>query len=359
MRNAVLLAVLVTLSGLLAGCSREPEASRQMDNYLERVGRVLDQEWEPWRVERLTAYRPPSRRQAVQPIPELRLSILDLLVDSRDCGPFQQLIAERNSSLGRLMAPSTLLGFEGELLRALDSCLDVIADQPGREGLTSELQRIADVKRDNLTRRFWNSLAGSEEFSHFLRFADQPLPVSDTALPHPPGIDALRQLAAIGSDLPDRLPPDRPQTEPLFATLARDQRSGELIHSLARLTHTLDQATAMLRARPAGYVCPMGTATDRSRTLLNVFGLFYAGEVQPQMAQAQRLGEPWQAALNELSNVDGASPAVARYIDELVGEQDGLWERYQRSIASHSKAWQDVLGACQMQPGQPGWQERR
>lgn len=359
MHIAVRLALLAALCVAMVGCSREPEASRQLENYLNRVGRVLGQSWQPWNQDGLARYRPPSRRAAMQPIPELRLGILDLLIDSRDCGPLQQLIAERNSSLGRLMAPSTLLGFEGELLRAVDSCLTVIGDQSGREALARDLAHIAEVKRDNLPALFWNAVSGSEEFSSFVRFADRPLPLSETALTNHQGIHAITELASIGAGLPEQLPPDRSETEPLFATLARDQRSGELIHSLARLTHTLNQATAMLRARPANYLCPMGTATDRSRVLLNVFSLFYAGEVQPQMAQAQRLGEPWQAALAELNAVPGAAPAVAAYLNELVSADDGLWARYQRSIAAHSEAWQDVLGACQMRPGQPGWDDRR
>jgi len=285
--------------------------------------------------------------------------MLDLLVESRQCGPLQQLIAERNSSLGRLMAPSTLLGFEGELLRSIDSCLAIIDDQAGRERLVQDLQHIAQTKRDNLPQLFWNAVGGSEEFSRFLRFDAEPLPLSDSALANHQGIDAVRQLADIGAALPAQLPPGRHEIEPLFATLARDQRSGQLIHSLARLTHTLEQATAMLRARPANHLCPLGSPTERSRILLNVFSLFYAGEVQPQMAQAQRLGEPWQAAIGDLRGVPGAAPAVDEYLQVLIGSETGLWARYQRSIAEHSEAWQEVLGACQMRPGQPGWDERR
>ena len=52
----------------------------------------------------------------------------------------------------------------------------------------------------------------------------------------------------------------------------------------------------MLRAQPATYLCPMNQPSERSKILLNVFVLFYAGEIQPYLAQLQRLGEPWAAA---------------------------------------------------------------
>ena len=64
MLRTVAIVVLASLCGLLGGCTREQEASRQMDNYLQRVGRVLDQQWEPWSVNSLVSYRPPSRRIA-------------------------------------------------------------------------------------------------------------------------------------------------------------------------------------------------------------------------------------------------------------------------------------------------------
>lgn len=359
MRRQILITVIVLLSTAFAGCVREPAPNRQQANYLERVGRVLEQDSQPWRVEQLTRYRPPARRELIQPMPELRLGLLDLLVDSRDCVPLQQLIAERNSSLGKVMAQSTLLGFEGELLRAIDQCLAVIADDPARASLAEDLSRIASIKREHLHRRFWNALGGSEAFTQSVRFDAQPLPLSEASLSNHAPIEAVEELATIGRSLPEVLPPARGETEPLFAILARDQRSGQLIHTLARLTHTLNQTTAMLRARPANYLCPLGKPTERARVLLTVFTLFYAGEVQPLMAQAQRLGEPWQAALSELRQVPGAPPAMDEYLAQLVHPDDGLWAGYKRSVAEHTEAWQEVLGACHMRPGQPGWNDRR
>jgi hypothetical protein len=115
----------------------------------------------------------------------------------------------------------------------------------------------------------------------------------------------------------------------------------------------------MLRAKPANFLCPMGAPTERSRVLLNVFTTFYAGQIQPQMAQAQRLGQPWQAALVELTTVPGMPKLTEDYLDGLVGAERGLWQRYQQALATHTEAWQEVLGACQQGPGQSGWEAAR
>lgn len=340
----------------LVGCERTPEASQQMDNYLDRVARVLGQSWQPWKPEQLSQYRLPPRRERMLDVPEIRIGLLDLVVESRRCQTLQQLVSERNSSLGRLMPASYLLAYEGDLLRAMHACLQVIADDPARAGLREQLEDIVRIKRASLRAAFWNALNGSDEFTGYLRFADQPLPVSAEPLNDHPAAEALNQLAAIGEGLPATLPPGREQIEPLMQALGRSERSGQLIHTLSRLTHTLDQAAAMLEARPGSTLCPTGTPTERSRILMNVFRTFYAGELQPQIAQAQRLGAPWQAAVARLASLPGAAAPTSRYLAQLAGTPDSLWERYQAALTRHTRAWQEVLNACQQMPGQEGWQ---
>lgn len=355
MRSLLTLLVLLSITALGVGCQPAPEAQRQMDNYLERVARVLKQDFAPFDADQLSQYRLPERRERLYDIPAERISLLDLLIDVNQCKPLQQRIAERNSVLGKVMPWSSRLGYEGELLRALDSCRLNLADDPQQEDLQTSLNAIAERKRSQLPAVFWNALNGSSEVEHYLRFATEPLPVTsdaltDTALP------ALQQLTVLGSGLPQRLPPPVTELDPLFQALQRSPTSSQLITALAQTRHGLHQATTMLRARPANYLCPMNQPSERSKILLNVFVLFYAGEIQPYLAQLQRLGEPWAEEITRLRAVPQIPPATAQTLDRLAGTPDALWERYQQAVADHTRAWQDVLGACQSAPGQAGWQ---
>ncbi|HSP31109.1 MAG TPA: DUF3080 family protein, partial [Halomonas sp.] len=234
----------------------------------------------------------------------------------------------------------------------------VLADDPSREALVADLQSIATSNREELPAVFWNALNGSTEFEYYLRFADTPLPVSPTALSDQAAIDALQQLSAIGQALPEQLPPPRAALEAHFEAVQRSQRGSELIHSLARLTHMLEQATTMLNGERAQRLCPLGKPTQRSQILLNVFVTFYAGEIQPYLAQVQRLGQPWQQSLSELNQVQAIPASTKDYLQVLVGPEQSLWARYQQQLTAHSKAWQEVLGQCQLRPGQPGWDKR-
>ncbi|MBQ0776888.1 MAG: DUF3080 family protein [Pseudomonas sp.] len=348
----------ITCCLILSGCEPAPEASQQMDNYLERVGRVLDASWTRFDSQSLSQYRLPSRRDRLLPVAEQRIGMLELLVESRRCQTLQQSVSQRNSSLGKVMPWSHRLAADGELIQALDECIEVLHDDPSREALLADLQNIAATKRDELPAVFWNALNASSEFEYYLRFADGPLPVSSTALTDQAALDALQQLTAIGQALPSVLPPPRTELQSHFQALQRSQRGSELIHSLARLTHMLEQVTAMLGSERAQKLCPLGKPTQRSQILLNVFVTFYAGEIQPYLAQVQRLGQPWQQSLGELAQVQAIPAETEHYLRALAGAEESLWERYQQQLNAHSTAWQDVLGQCQLRPGQPGWNNR-
>lgn len=343
---------------MLFGCQRAPVASQQMDNYLERVARVLDAPWVQFDSHSLSQYRLGHRRDRMLPVAVAQISMLELLVESRRCQTLQQSVSQRNSSLGKVMPWSHRLAADGELIQALDDCIDVIQDDPARESLLADLRSIAASKREELPVVFWNALNASSEFEYYLRFAASPLSVSASTMSDQPAIDALQQLTAIGQALPDQLPPSRPVLQAHFQALQLSERGSELIHSLARLTHMLEQATAMLGSKRAQTLCPLGQPTQRSQILLNVFVTFYAGEIQPYLAQVQRLGQPWQQSLDALAQVRDIPADTQTYLHTLVGAENSLWARYQQQLDAHSKAWQHVLGQCQLRPGQPGWNQR-
>lgn len=355
MRSLPVLPILLSITALCVGCQRAPDAEQQMDNYLSRVARVLKQEYTPFDADQLSQYRLAERRDRLYDIPAERISLLDLLIDVNQCKPLQQRIAERNSVLGKVMPWSSRLGYEGELLRALDSCRQSLADDPQQQALLTELSDIAERKRNQLPAVFWNAINASSEAENYLRFASEPLPVTNDALTDN-ALPALQQLSAIGSALPAQLPPPVAELDPLFQALQRSQRSSQLITALAQTRHGLQQVTTMLQAQPPTFLCPMNQPSERSKILLNVFVLFYAGEIQPYLAQLQRLGEPWAREIRQLRAVAQIPPATEQALDRLAGTPEALWDSYRQAVDEHTRAWQDVLGACQSAPGQAGWQ---
>lgn len=337
---------------MLAGCGPANDGLALQSDYLKRLQRSLDAaDVNAFDSRSVSQYRLPARRERIQALPELRIGLLDLVIDARRCPHLQQLISQRNSSLGKQLMPSQRLGYEGDLLRAIDNCLPYLQDD---SSLKATLQRLANDKRQQLPAVFWNALNGSPEFEHYLRFADQALPVD--AQEDSAALDALQRLAHIGAALPAQLPPSAEQLEPLYFALYASEQGSQLITSLASLRHTLDAGSELLEQRQQSHpLCPLGQATPRGRILQNIFVKFYAGGLQPYLAQVDQRGQQWQAALLQLQRIDGIPPATREHLLRLAGEQDSLWQDFRTATARHVKAWQTLLNSCGLAPGQAGW----
>ena len=137
--RSLLLGLLILNS---SGCSR-PDADELLGDYQQRLDRVLS--LTPVDVE-LAALPPlPAIRDLQQQIAPSRLNLLDL-VALRHCN-LQQLVAERNNSLGKVMTSSSLLGYELQLLVAMQPCLN---HPELSTKLRTDLQQIYTQKQQQL-----------------------------------------------------------------------------------------------------------------------------------------------------------------------------------------------------------------
>jgi hypothetical protein len=350
--NARLLLLISALC--LCACTPADDGLALQADYLQRLSNALDVEpASAFDSSELTRYRLPARRERLIEIAELRISLLDLLVDVRRCPALQQQISQRNNSLGKQLTPSSRLAYEGDLLRALDACSAHLRSQD-QQPLRNTLEQLAREKRAQLPDVFWNALNASPEVERYLRFAEQPLPPNageDNA-----ALDALAQLAAIGSALPARLPPSAEQLDPLFFALHASDQGSQLISSLASLTHSLNQGSDMLQSRQQGRpLCPTGKATERGRIVQNIFVKYYAGGLQPYLAQVDQRGQAWSSSLRSLSSVTQIPVATRKYLQQLSGNEASLWADFQQATARHVRSWQELLNSCALAPGQSGW----
>jgi hypothetical protein len=339
---------------LLAACRPADDGLALQADYLQRLSNAAESgEVADFDRTQLLRYRLPPRRERVMEIPEIRIGLLELLVDVRRCPDLQQQISLRNSSLGKQLLPSSRLAYEGDLLRAIDACLAHL-QAAAEPDLHATLSTLASAKRAQLLPVFWNALNASPEVERYLRFAE--LALSTTPADDQAALDALAQLSALGNALPDVLPPPATQLDPLFFTLHASPQGGQLITSLASLSHTLNQASRVLENRQQRRpVCPLGQATARARILQNIFVKYYAGGVQPYLAQVHQRGQAWSHSLRQLSSVAQAPPATRAYLLSLVGPEQSLWADFEAATARHVRAWQQTLKSCGLAPGQAGW----
>lgn len=339
---------------ILSACQPADDGLALQADYLNRLNNAVEGDAVVvFDKAQLTRYRLPPRRERVVDIPEVRIGLLDLLIDVRRCPELQQQISLRNSILGKQLVPSSRLGYEGDLLRAIDTCLARLADEQDAE-LRGTLNSLAREKRAQLPSVFWNALNASQEVERYLRFADQALPTApseDNA-----ALAALAQLAAMANALPQTLPPPTAALDPLFFALHASPQGGQLISSLASLTHTLNQGSRLLEERQQQRpICPQGQATARGRILQNIFVKYYAGGLQPYLAQVHQRGQTWNSSLRQLSAAAEVPAATRNYLLNLAGPEQSLWVDFQAATTRHIHTWQDSLKSCGLAPGQSGW----
>lgn len=350
-----MIARLLLLAALASLCACSPGDSglALQDDYLQRLSNALDEPRpESFDSTELPRYRMPPRRERLIAIAEVRISLLDLLIDVRRCPALQQQISQRNSSLGKQLTPSSRLAYEGELLRGIDACAAHM--RGSNQTLSQTLEALAAAKRQQLPAVYWNALNGSAEVERYLRFAETALPAAageDNA-----ALEALAQLVEIGSALPERLPPPAAQLDALFFALHASDQGGQLITSLASLSHSLEQGSQLLESRQQRRpLCPTGQATARARIVQNIFVKYYAGSLQPYLAQVHRRGQSWSASLRRLSSTAQIPAATRDYLLQLSAEDASLWADFERATARHVRSWQELLNSCGLAPGQSGW----
>ncbi|NVK41323.1 MAG: DUF3080 domain-containing protein [Oceanospirillaceae bacterium] len=326
-----------------------------LDNYATRVARTLDERLDIDLETRGQLPLFPPRRERLQPLTDLRQGLIEVLA-LRHCD-LLHLIAERNSSLGKVMAPSQQLVYEVRFLDRLRSCRNrLYSSQDSDPELLAQVNAIYTVKQRELPRTLWNALYASDEMELNFSRGDPPLPLeADSGVP--PAIAALEQLASATELLsrPRWQPPELlTHIEDPYEMLNRDRFGSHWLKSLLFLTETLNATADVLERREQRYpLCPQQRPTPDAKILLNVFTKFYAGEVQPYLARVHRDGERWRRLHDKLIHDLPATTAMRDYWEQVLSEQnpESVWRRYVDARDRHTHAWQTVLRRCGLMPG--------
>lgn len=173
---------------LLAACQPFNDARPMMDEYLERVARVLD--LEPHYSPITPPRQMPRRRDRVLSMPELELGMLDFL-SLYGC-ELQYVVGERNSIMGRVMQPANRLRYELRFIQAARTCMPTLAD----DDLRTVLAEAVASKRASLPLAVWNATWGTAEVETLFTLSKGDYPVAAEGNPVADLSREARQLDA-------------------------------------------------------------------------------------------------------------------------------------------------------------------
>ena len=268
----------IALIAVAACAPIENSLQIQVRDYNERLMRVLDE-----------SVAQPAMSSSLPRLPRVRDLVMTLETGSvnpieylqlGDC-ELQNLIAKRNSSLGKLALPSQRLVYELNFLRLSGDCQAQLNDQE----LSAYLQEVTEKKRELLPSLIWQATLGSKEFRELWKYRKlSELPALD------PQVELT--LSRLNNYIDAWLAGDyRVDSARLEAQLSiiRWGNAGEHLSQWMIFSDELAMGTAILNSRlakqPLCFKDMKTKVADRFHTLVRQFLI---GSIQPQVARLNR-----------------------------------------------------------------------
>jgi len=346
--QTIRISLLLAILGL-TGCNPFSQADSMMDEYVERVARVLDAE--PRLSDLPSIHRMPLRRTRRLDIPELDMDILDFL-SLYGC-QLQYVVGERNSVMGRVMDPLNRLRYELRFIKAAGDCLPEIE----RESLRDSLQEAIESKRDTLPIVVWNATWASEEIENLFTLSKGYFPVAAEGNPVADlATDAARLNGTLDAILAGQLELSLDYLGDVHQRWQAEHRAGQLLNSASLMVARLDDATAIIRTRLGGRpLCIGGKPNNDSDIVQSMFFSVYIERIQPYMSDVRRGRDALIQPLSEMAEAQHEVMPEAfrgwagRHL--MVDDEGGIWRELDRAMADHTESWQALLEQCGLRPG--------
>ncbi|WP_237767903.1 DUF3080 domain-containing protein [Vibrio bivalvicida] len=292
------------------------------DDYLTRVARVQDAPEVGKESDSYTNL--PRKRDLYVEIPPVSIGLLESY-QLRQCGLFN-LIAEKNSVLGKVADEFRNYDYQRALLDGLSRCLN--SDKLDQE-LTLKLADIEQKKRPQLSLHQWNLVFASDTMQKQLQgYQWLEANLGQTVLEVSQALKVL-QLASYSSNS---------QVIEVQEVLEKSPIVGDLNYSLAMATTKLNQVTRQLSEYDHRIICATNRDSTKFKYLNNVFEQQFVGKVQPYMAQ---LDGYYQTLSSNLSLLD-PKPNIHSYVYPLKKHH----VEFRQAIRRHVDYWQQLFKRC-------------
>lgn len=339
---------------LLTGC-KENTTEVLLDTYQQRLANVL--KITPAETSRLNLPALPAARSLKQPVADIRIGLLNAY-KLRQCGLFQ-LIAERNSILGKVQDQTRQLRYELLFLKQLNHCLNVIDSS---DPLQSQLSDIYHQKQQQLPRVIWNMAFTSQEWRQQFTLGHQVLEQQQFS-GYIENLAAFDYLATLTTAVTST------NMSPALATLTTKNIDlllfhqqqihnkhyiGQLFYSMAHITAVLNSITTQLNQHEKTVLCGKNINNQQALYLRNVFYKYYVTDIQPYLStlksQYQQLQPYLHRFYTTLVKYHIQPPsAMTLYADDYF---DGdLQHQFQQAILDHVAYWQRLFERCQFKVG--------
>ncbi len=317
--------LLLIVVAVQSACTPYPESL--LSDYQARLHRVLPQAQFTESLNKAALPALPQVRELTQSLPAATIDLTDML--ALDVCDLETLIAERNSSLGKVQTDAGLLHYELRLLDKLGLCLTTpaLANQLDTE-LIAKLQQIFLQKQQQLPAVFANLLSRDQTLRQQLAGSQRGVASeqggSSETLQALQQLNKLRQLV----QKQDYQAASQIDINQALGVLHQTQLIADLQHSLRLSQQFFLQLNTALATLSNTELCQ----ADRS-IRDNLLTQIFIGRVQAELARVDGIANELSAALLQLYQQHPLQPTVQ---DRLLAPQQAL----QHQLRQHVAFWQ-------------------
>lgn len=282
----------------------------------------------------------PSRRALTQNIERTSMGLLESLrLNHCQLG---QLIAENNSSLGRLKDGFSRYHADLNMIQALNKCIE----HPESADVKDTLKEALVHKESQLQKSLANAFAQEDGLRKALSVGNNSLPkIHVTEYNY--AVNALERFTRILERWDYTKEADAP--DELIKMLGRLERSNylpDLFRTMLDYSYKLERMTELLPEIPESLYCHNGQTPEKALKLKEAFNTIYIEEMQGDIAE---IIEQHQRLLMTLENLEGIAPQpeLKAYIAEL----GTLSKKLTDASVHFVRPWQKFYSACGFTPG--------
>lgn len=319
------LCMLLIVAAMQNACTPYPESL--LSDYQARLQRVLPQAQLTGQLHKAALPAMPDVHKLSLSVPTATIDLTDML--ALDVCDLETLIAERNSSLGKVQTDAGLLQYELRLLDKLGLCLTTPARSNQLDAeLIAKLQQIYQQKQQQLPAVFANLLSRDQTLRQQLGGSQRG--VSPDQGGHAETLQALQQLNRLRQLILQRdyQAAGKVDIHQALGTLHQTQLVADLQHSLRLSQQFFLQLNADLATRSNTELC-QADRNIRDNLLTQIF----IARVQSELARLDGMANELSAALLQLYQQHPLQPTVQQ---RLLAPQQAL----QHQLRQHVAFWQ-------------------
>jgi hypothetical protein len=325
---------LLLLLFLLAACSEHRQIANDIDDYSNRLQSYTGITIAPM----ASRYdlSPPNKLSLKQDIAPLNINLRELY--SLSACSVSQLVAERNTSLGKVQLPSTRYAYEGALLVELKACAHYLKNTPNSEKLRNKLKQWMLLKETQLP-LVWANLftQSSETYSHLSSGSDF---ISGSSSDN---FQATKQALRYLVKSKTNNPVDVSALELHLQQLGNSPLLARMWRTQLLLTQELNNISTLLISYLASNSCSTLKEKESIAIMRNIFRIFFAERIQAIGAELNKYHYQLSPLLEEISNVQSIPEPLSAYVTKH--DKTG-YKAYTEAMHSHIKLWQQIFARC-------------